>query len=159
MTLAIVPLTPLEPGLRGVFRVRAAGFWSVVLAAGIAAELWFRDVLPIAGMAAGPLLLVWLWRVLIAPPRTWRRWGYAFTGSEVHVAHGLIVESCTIVPVSRIQHFDIIQGPIERMFGVCTLAVHTAGTDASVVPVPGLSRVTAESIRDAIRLRIGSATE
>jgi membrane protein YdbS with pleckstrin-like domain len=35
--------------------------------------------------------------------------------------------------------------------------LHTAGTDQTVVTLPGITRATAEEIRDSIRERIGSA--
>jgi uncharacterized protein len=61
------------------------------------------------------------------------------------------------VPLERVQHIDISQGPLERGFGVCRLLVHTAGTMHSRVVLPGLARATAERMRDEIRARIRQA--
>lgn len=156
MTLAIVPLTPLEPAQKQVFRLRALGFWALVAAAAAIGDYWFADALPMRGVMAVPVLLVVLWRVLWSPQRRWKSWGYAFTGSELHVAHGYWIETYTIVPVSRVQHIDVVQGPLERLFALHTLVLHTAGSDANLVALPGLDRVTADAIRDAIRERIGN---
>lgn len=156
MTLAIVPLTPLEPAQKQVFRLRALAFWAVATIAATVAEVWFADLLPQRGVVAGPVALVALWRVLWVPHRRWQRWGYAFTGAELHVAHGYWIETYTIVPIVRVQHIDVVQGPLERLFSVCTLVLHTAGSDANMVALPGLNRETADEIRDAIRERIGS---
>lgn len=156
MTLAILPLTPIEPAQKHVFRLRALGFWAAVSAAAIAGEYWFAELIPWHGMVAGPIGLVALWRVLWVPHRRWQRWGYAFTGSELHVVHGYWVETYTIVPIQRVQHLDVVQGPLERLFSLCTLVLHTAGSDANMVELPGLKRETADALRDAIRERIGS---
>lgn len=156
MTLALVPLTPFEPGYKGVLRLRALMRWSVVLLAAIGAEYWFADSLWATGLIAGPVLAIALWRVLLVPQRYWRSCGYAFTGKELHISAGLLFESCTIVPVARVQHLDISQGPLERLFGIRTLSVFTAGTDASQVVLPGLSQQAAETIRDAIREQIST---
>lgn len=158
MILDIVPLQPLEAGQGGVMRIYALAPAAVLLAAALAAEAFAPEYVPFRGFAAGAALLLALWWVLVVPARRWKHWGYAFTGSELHVAQGRWVESHTIVPVSRVQHIDVSQGPVERAFGVTTLAVHTAGTMHSIVVLPGITRETAESIRDAIRARIGSAT-
>lgn len=163
MTLAIVPLTPLERGQLHVIRLRALRSAIILLVIAGAAE-WFapdlaaRELPLIPGMFLAPVLLLALWMVVLAPPRRWRRWGYAFTGTELHVEHGLFTRVHTIVPVLRVQHIDVSQDVLERLFRVATLVLHTAGTDANVVVLPGIARATAEEIRDTIRERIGSAT-
>ena len=95
--------------------------------------------------------------VVFVVPRRWRRWGYAFTERELHIAHGWLVQVHTVVPVSRVQHIDVSQGPLERGAGVATLSLHTAGTDNSLVALSGIRRQRAEEIRDAIRDRISDA--
>jgi len=156
MTLAIVPLTPLERGQLHVIRLRAIRNALVLLAAAVVAEIFVPD-LPMRGLILAPALLLALWIAIIAPGRSWRRWGYAFTGSELHVEYGLFTRVHTIVPVLRVQHIDVAQDVLERLFGVARLIVHTAGSENNFVVLPGISRDTAEGIRDAIRERIGSA--
>ncbi|RYY23762.1 MAG: hypothetical protein EOP62_19060 [Sphingomonadales bacterium] len=163
MTLAIVPLLPLDRGylhamqvralLTGVALVLAAFLVEWLLAEGLLVA-WVIGDLPARGLVVGPAALIAIWMAGFAPGRRWRRWGYAFTGTEVHVAQGWLVELHTIVPVSRVQHIDVGQGPLERAFGLCHIELYTA---ASLLRLPGISRETAEEIRDAIRLRIGSA--
>lgn len=157
MRLTIVPLQPLEPGQLNVLRARGAVMALGLLIPAIIAEVALAERLPVRGALAGVTLLLAIWLAIVAPPRQWRHWGYAFTGSELHVAHGWWTQVHTIVPVSRVQHIDVAQGPLERGFGVARLILHTAGTDHTVVTLPGITRATAEEIRDAIRARIGSA--
>jgi uncharacterized protein len=73
---------------------------------------------------------------------------------ELHIAQGVWTRIETVVPLARVQHIDVSQGPIERGFGVCRLVLHTAGTMNSRVVLPGLARATAERMRDEIRARI-----
>ncbi|MGA0058478.1 MAG: PH domain-containing protein [Planctomycetota bacterium] len=42
------------------------------------------------------------------------------------------------------------RGPIERAFGLATLVVHTAGTEAASFRLPGLTADRAGQLRDAI---------
>jgi len=158
MVFEHVPLHPLERGYLGVLRIRAAFGWLIVglLAAGVEVFLhWRTDVSP--GLVAGSVVLLGILSVVFVVPRRWRRWGYAFTERELHIAHGWLVQVHTVVPVSRVQHIDVSQGPLERGAGVATLSLHTAGTENSLVALSGIRRERAEEIRDAIRDRISDA--
>ena len=157
MDLTIVPLQPLERAQINVLRVRGGLTAALVLAAAITAEIVAAEHLPVHGAIAALTLLAGIWLAWVSPPRRWRHWGYAFTGRELHVAHGWWTQVHTIVPVLRVQHIDVSQGPLERSFGVARLVLHTAGSDDTIVTLPGISRATAEEIRDTIRVRIGSA--
>lgn len=158
MAIELVPLQPLEHGYLRVLRVRSAIGWLVLVAVAAVADavLNWRFGLPF-GVLAGPVLALGVASVAFLVPGRWRRWGYAFTDRELHVAQGWLTRSHTIVPVSRVQHIDVSQGPVERSAGVATLSLHTAGTEGSLVRLPGISRERAEEIRDAIRSRISDA--
>jgi len=54
------------------------------------------------------------------------------------------------VPVRRMQHVDLSRGPIERLFGLATLVVFTAGNEGSAFRVPGLPVHVAQELRDRI---------
>lgn len=161
MALEIVPLTPLERGQLHVLRVRALGTAAWMLAAAAGAVLIGPYFLPEFLLpwrwATLVLVPVALWNVLVAPGREWKWCGYAFTGRELHVASGWWTRIHAIVPVARVQHIDVMQGPVERIFGVARLVLFMSGTSLAVVPLGGITRERAEEIRDAIRLQIGSA--
>lgn len=157
MLLPEIPLQPLERGQLNVMRVTGA-ISTVTLTAGAALAGWgLSHALPWLPVWAAPIVvaLLGLWSIALAP-RRWARWGWAWTGRELHVASGWLVRSHTIVPAARVQHIDVTQGPVERMFGVATLVLHTAGTANSEVDLPGITRETAEEIRDAIREHLSS---
>ncbi len=153
MNLLPVPLQPLDPGQLVLMRLRAAASAIVVLAAGAVAEVALPPRVP-TGIAMLPALLVAAWLVLVAPRRRYRCWGWAFTGSELHVARGWWIRVHTVVPVARVQHIDISEAPLERRCGVATLVLHTAGTEHSRVSLPGIARGEAEAIRDTIRAAV-----
>jgi hypothetical protein len=128
---------------------------AMLIVAGVAAGVATQDRLgwspwPFAVVAS----LIAVWMLLIAPRRRWAAWGWALLPNELHVARGVWTQIYTVVPLSRVQHIDIAQGPVERALGVARLVLHTAGTANSVVVLPGLARPTAEELRDTIRAQV-----
>jgi membrane protein YdbS with pleckstrin-like domain len=152
--------TPLEPGQLKAMRINAAieALIGLVIAFGVDVWLALEAKTPL-GLVAGPAALSLLYYALVTPGRRFRRWGYAKTEDELHVAHGVLVHTETSVAFHRVQHIDVAQGPIERMCGVWQLVLNTAGTLNSQIRLPGLSRATAEALRDEIRLHVRADRE
>lgn len=154
-------LTPLERGQLGVMRLRAAIFALVLCTAAATADtaLAFRMEDWPRGAVLAPVVALGAYLVLIAPGRRYRAWAYALAAEELRIAFGVWTRVQTHVPLARVQHIDVVQGPVERAFGVCRLVLHTAGTMNSRVVLPGLARATAEAIRDEVRARIARDVE
>lgn len=152
-------LTPLELGQLRLMRLRAVFLSAFLLAAACGAELAIRSAGLPPGLVAAPIGLLVLYLTLVSPGRHYRAWGYAMDSDELQLRHGVLTEVHTVVPLDRVQHIDLSQGPLERACGVCRLLVHTAGTMHSRVTLPGLSRATAERMRDEIRTRIRQEPE
>ncbi|TKD51646.1 PH domain-containing protein [Sphingomonas baiyangensis] len=152
-----VTLTSLEPGQRRVMQLAALlpALALLAVSAGIGAALFAKDV-PLPWLPAALAVPAVLFLVLVMPVRAYRAWGWALAEDELHVAHGLWSRVHTVVPLSRVQHLDVAQGPVERANGVARLIVHTAGTAHATVTLPGISRDTAEQLRDVIRAQIRS---
>ena len=70
-------------------------------------------------------------------------WRLGEDGLEIW--RGVIWRHQLSVPRARVQHADVVQGPLQRHYGIATLIVHTAGTKhnarnmAANVSAPGLS--------------------
>jgi len=113
-------------------------------------SLWFAGhVLP-----RGP------WIILLALPaaaltgwmayRRQRRVRWRLDAQGLAVRRGNWWQHETRVPASRVQHLDLRRGPLERLCGLATLVVHTAGTRHNAVTVPSLDAATAEQLRDRL---------
>ena len=153
-------MTSLEPGQLWLMRIHAL-IAAIVIAVptAVAEAAFLSDIGLPRGLVAGPILLLILYMLLISPGKQYRAWGYAMDAEELRIRHGVWIETETVVPLGRVQHIDVSQGPIERPLGVCRLIVHTAGTQHSRVTLPGLSRADAERMRDEIRARIRQEPE
>lgn len=119
----------------------------------------------LVGLAKGwPLLLAAAGALMVALPaaaaahgrryaRTFRCW---LMTDGLLVSRGVWWRSEKFVPLARIQHTDVGQGPIARHYGIATLKVFTAGTVAGEVDVEGLGREDAIALRDQLLGRDGS---
>jgi uncharacterized protein len=153
-------VTSLEPGQLWLMRIHALIAALILAAAAFVAEaaLAVKGDLPF-GIVLAPVSVLLVYIVLISPGRHFRAWGYAMDADELQIRRGVWIETHTVVPLDRVQHIDLSQGPIERSLAVCRLIVHTAGTQHSRVVLPGLSRANAERMRDEIRARIRQEPE
>jgi uncharacterized protein len=151
---SLPPLQPLAPAQRRLLRQFAA---LTALPFFLIAAFADAVLLPDAGLPslAGLIVLaVAAPNVLILSDRRYRAWGYALTDEEIHVARGLWTRTHTIIPLARVEHIDVAQGPLQRRHGIGTLVLHTAGTANSSVSLPGLELAEAERLRDEVRGRI-----
>ncbi|WP_324749876.1 PH domain-containing protein [Sphingomonas sp. LY54] len=147
----------LERGQLTVMRIHYGAASALAVVAAIFVDWLLSDQLgtPL-GIVGVPVLLFAFYAAFVAPRRRYRAWGYAIDEDNLRIARGVWHRVETIVPLSRVQHIDISQGPVERACGVCRLVLHTAGTMHSRVVLPGLERARAEKMRGAIRARIGT---
>ncbi|HET7817533.1 MAG TPA: PH domain-containing protein [Sphingomicrobium sp.] len=145
------PLLPVERGYRSVLRVRAAAFWGVLTIAAFVADRALLADKPLGGLAPVALLVIGLSIVSIVPQRIYDRLRYRLTGSLLQVMRGWLFHTDTVVPLVRVQHLDVVRGPLDKLFGTASLVVHTAGTLNSTVLLPGLSPERAGELRDTIR--------
>ena len=153
------PLEPVEPGYRNVLRVRLAVSWLSFVLIGLILDRTLLAPAGVGGWLPLTLLVIAVLVTAVAPRRIYRRLRYRLTGQLLQVLRGWLFHVDTIVPLVRVQHLDVVRGPLDKMFGTASLVVHTAGTHNSVVVLPGLAPERAAEIRDAIRSEIRADAE
>lgn len=96
--------------------------------------------------AAVVAIAVIMWMLLRG---RYRSWGYVEREDDLIVRRGLLFRQVTVVPYGRMQLIDVSAGPIDRLFGLATVQLHTAAatTDARI---PGLTQEEAERLRDRL---------
>lgn len=117
----------------------------------------------IPGILIAVLLTKWVWIyvAIVAALYIWLLWlvprqvraiGYAETDSDLLIRRGIMFKSLTVVPYGRMQYVDVSEGPIDRMFGIAGVQLHTASaaTDASI---PGLPAEEAARLRTHLAQR------
>jgi membrane protein YdbS with pleckstrin-like domain len=118
----------------------------LALAALVPAWVFGRATAGIPVSAAVVVIGVAEWVVLRG---RYRSWGYLEREDDLIVRRGLLFRQVTVVPYGRMQLIDVSAGPIDRLFGLATVQLHTAAatTDARI---PGLIQEEAERLRDRL---------
>jgi len=138
--------TRVSPRLALMRHAELATFGLPVVA-GVA--IGFSFVSTLAAVAGGILALAIGALAWISIGRNWRSWGYVERIDDLLVTHGAMFKKLTVVPYGRMQLVDVEAGPIERLFGLVRVKLHTAAatTDAEVC---GLAPDFASALRDRL---------
>lgn len=112
------------------------------VAAGLPAGAW-------AGAGAAAIVAVAAGFVLWVERRRYLAWAYRERGEDLIVSRGVLVRRVSVVPYGRMQFVEITAGPVERVFRLATVQLHTAAA-ASDARIPGLERDEAARLRDRL---------
>jgi uncharacterized protein len=148
----LVTFQPLDPRAVKLWRVATQIAVAVFMLPALIGVLISSYVQPQAaiGMIAGWgfLTSLWLWFSLWHPPRRYASWGYRTDDKVLETRSGKMFQTIRLLPLNRLQHVDLQQGPLERYFGLARLELHTAGTENASITIPGLAREEAVRLRD-----------
>ena len=81
--------------------------------------------------------------------RNARSWGYAERDEDLFIKHGALFRELVAVPYGRMQFVDITSGPVEQLYGVATVHLHTASASSNA-RIPGLPAAEAARLRDQL---------
>ncbi len=87
---------------------------------------------------------------IVLPLLRYRGWKYQLRQHDLLVQHGVVTHQTIAVPLARIQQVDTSSSPFERLLGLTTLVVRTAGTRAARTRIPGLPSARATALRDEL---------
>ena len=107
-------------------------------------------------LVTGSLVALLIVLAFILPSMQYRRWRYAIRKDDVLINYGLVWRVRRCIPRLRIQHVDISSGPFQRMLGIVSLNLYTAGVVGVVGNIPGITAPQAERIREQL---IGTTVE
>lgn len=144
------PFVPPSPRARALFHLEALSrlvlFWVPVtaVASAVGSGLWSaQGAFAVAGAFLFLQSLVALWW----PWFTYTSLGWRLDEAALLVRRGVLVRTVTAIPLSRIQHVDVRQGPLEQLFGLVRLQVHTASGLGADGTIAGLEPDDAEKLR------------
>jgi hypothetical protein len=148
------PERSLDPRVRLVW-IGGALITAVVLGGiiSVGSVLAFGQAWP-GGLATATLAVLGSVHALLR----YRSWSYEVRADSLYLERGVFTRVSTVVPYVRIQHVDVSRGPIERLVGLATTVVYTAGSRGADVSVPGLTTEDAEGLQRRLK-RLAIAAE
>jgi uncharacterized protein len=146
---AVPEQVPMSPSPR-LWRMRCLEVVAAAAALGAAAAAAAGLT---AGWAAAVAVVV---AVAVAAPaglwftyRRFRSWAYQERDEDLIVERGVMIRRLSVVPYGRMQFVDVTAGPVDRVFRLATVKLHTAAA-ASDARIPGLEREEAARLRDRL---------
>lgn len=82
--------------------------------------------------------------------------GYAVREKDIIYKRGFIFNKTTVIPFNRVQHASISRGIWDKLLGISSLNIFTAGGGASDISIPGLEPQMAVQLQEAIAVKISN---
>ncbi len=151
----------LKPDIKAKKLWRITRFISFLVFLTISASLsllaffTWKEALPIF-IFVGSLIVLWrLLAMLIYPHIEYKQWFYAVSSDKLEIRHGIFFIKKIIIPIYRIQHISIIQGPFARLFKLFTVEISLASGDFKIVGLTeNIARDISEKIKDSLYYNI-----
>ena len=142
------PWQPVSPALGRLRRLLLVG-WAVVAAVAVVTLATVFSPPSWLVVALLALLVVGAVAGWVLVGRNARWWGYAEREDELYVKHGALLRRLVVVPYGRMQYVDVQAGPLEQLFKVASVHLHTASPGTSA-RIPGLPAAEAARLRDRL---------
>ncbi|MCQ4334325.1 PH domain-containing protein [Natronomonas sp. F2-12] len=142
------PPQTLESEIQGVWALQAAVSAAIL---GVIAAVAF-SVLSVGGpWIGGAVFAVGVVIGIVLSVLRYRIWTYQVREDSLYLRRGVVTRVETVAPYVRIQHVDTRRGPIERVFGLATTVVYTAGSRGADVAIPGLTPERAADLQTRLK--------
>lgn len=129
---------------------------TLLLGGGLIAFLTFSDeeipYLMLAAIIAVPAVLI-VYSVIISNLGFPKK-GYLLREKDISYKRGLIFYKQISVTFNRVQHVEVSQGILAKMFGLSSVKIFTAGGSASDLSIPGLLTGDAQKLKAFISEKI-----
>ncbi len=128
--------------------IRIAFFF--LLTSGILiAILFLAEDIPtrITGILAGSAILVITVFSAVVSVLGFPRKGYLVRDKDISFQRGLITYRLTTISFNRIQHVEVNQGILAKIFRLSSVKIYTAGGSSSDLSIPGLPAVEAQRLK------------
>lgn len=93
--------------------------------------------------------------LLLATLNIWsmRYWGYAIRENDILYRAGIFTKTVKIVPFKQVQHVDIKEGVLPRLFNLSSIELHTAGVGEGI-KIPGIEATQVSQLQEFISQKI-----
>jgi membrane protein YdbS with pleckstrin-like domain len=154
-TIEDVNFQPLEKNYLKVSRIVFLISGATILIIGIAAFYFIKPIqLPVAIYSAAGAFILFSILGWLSESISYNYSGYAMRERDILFRHGWIIRKTRAVPLKRIQHVSVQSGPIERKFGLASISIFTAGSEAADFTINGITEQKAQQIKEWISTQL-----
>ena len=124
-------------------------FFFILMSAGLIVFLLLAHQIPVSLIAitGGVTITVITIFSTVISGLGFSRKGYLVREQDISFQRGLITYKLTTIPYNRIQHVEVNQGILAKLFHLSSVKIYTAGGTTSDLSIPGLP------VRDAQKLK------
>lgn len=126
------------------------GFWLVFLFGGLTILELLIDLPQLAFYPVLAFFVVFFTLSIIETEKGFPRRQFGIRERDIIFQSGYFVFNQTILPYKRIQHVEVKQGPLFKIFDLYTLKVFTAGSSAGDLSIAGLNKNDADKLKAQI---------
>jgi uncharacterized protein len=157
-TIEDLKYEPLDPRYKVVSTIVVTIIFVII------AAIYFGLGFVIERLWALPLILIFIiicvflggvWIALIY--KSFKYTGYALREKDIVYTSGILFRHTAIVPFNRIQHCELSQGPLDRMYGLASLSMNTAGQ--SEIELDGITYDKAIKLKNYLTQKIAMDEE
>ncbi|SEH10767.1 hypothetical protein SAMN04487967_0049 [Natronorubrum sediminis] len=132
-------------------RIRLLWIANVAIVLGVVGALAGQWVIDIPIEAVGAVIAVGIGLGIVYAIRLYQVWRFELQDDALYLERGVVTFVETAVPFVRVQHVDTQFGPVERVLGLSSVVVYTAGSRNADVRIPGLTPDRADDLQDTLR--------
>ncbi|MCT4600066.1 MAG: PH domain-containing protein [Marinifilaceae bacterium] len=92
--------------------------------------------------------------IILILPKAHKKRAFALRENDITYKSGLIWHSIITIPLNRVQHVAVTEGPVTRMYKLKNLNLYTSGESSSDLVIKGLTKEQAFKIKDFINSRL-----
>ncbi|MDS0524338.1 PH domain-containing protein [Clostridium sp. SHJSY1] len=97
------------------------------------------------------IIFFMLLNTIVYPSFEYKQWRYLITKDKIEFSEGIYWIKTIVIPIVRIQHIKIKQGPINRKFKLADIQIYTAGGSYTI---PNIEMGKAEEISDFLKDKV-----
>lgn len=150
-----VVLEPVEANYKKVLYMSWSVFLGVLITALVPLFIWIESLQKswIIFSAIGTILLG-ISTLIAFIEIGFKNLAWALREKDIIFKKGWLFQSTHIIPFIKVQHCELMSGPIGRRFGLASIKLNTAASNHLDISIKGLKKETAEQIKAFIMDKI-----
>lgn len=121
-------------------------------------KLEFLSGTPSLYMNIGVSIIIFfmILNTIVYPSIEYKQWKYRITKDKIEFSEGIYWIKTVVIPIVRVQHIKISEGPINRKYNLANLQIYTAGGSYTI---PNIELKTAEEISEFLKDKVKEKVE